>query len=292
MERGEGFPPWKEKAGTGVDVQKKNEILMRHYDTALGLLFIVHEVQKMKEKRTRNWACLIYPRQSAEDRTECPENWPEVLEQLGVKAAVSPLHDRDVYESDKVDENTGELIHKAGDLKKPHRHVLFTFEGVKSERQVKELFAKIGGVGCEPINSLYAQVRYLTHKDNADKAQYSSLDVLTFGGFEYKRYASTRDDEERDTTERMGKIFNIMAEGNLDEFCHVAEYLWQNEPELFATFRRNSYFFAQFIRSKQDFTKRLAVNELYLQQGRSVEGLHNPQTLPPSETEKGGNHEN
>ena len=265
---------------------------MRHYDTALGSLFIVHEVQKMKEKRTRNWACLIYPRQSAEDRTECPENWPEVLENLGVKAAVSPLHDRDVYESDKVDANTGELVHKAGDLKKPHRHVLFTFEGVKSERQVKELFAKIGGVGCEPINSLYAQVRYLTHKDNADKAQYSSLDVLTFGGFEYKRYASTRDDEERDTTERMGKIFNIMAEGNLDEFCHVAEYLWQNEPELFATFRRNSYFFAQFIRSKQDFTKRLAENELYLEQGRSEGGLHNLQSLPPSETEKGGNHEN
>jgi hypothetical protein len=72
----------------------------------------------------------------------------------------------------------------------------------------------------------------------------------------------------------------------------VAEYLWQNEPELFATFRRNSYFFAQFIRSKQDFTKRLAENELYLEQGRSVKGLHNLQTLPPSETEKGGNHEN
>ena len=114
--------------------------------------------------------------------TECPDNWADVLEQMGVKVCVSPLHDKDV----KPD----------GEYKKPHRHVLFSFEGVKSRGQVLELCKKIGGISPEPINSLYAQTRYLTHLDT-DKVKYSSTDVLTFGGFEYKRYVNTKEDEEK-----------------------------------------------------------------------------------------------
>ena len=146
------------------------------------------------EKRTRNWSCIIYPRQGLEgEQTECPENWAEILGEMGVKCAVSPLHDKDV----KPD----------GTPKKPHRHVVFAYDGVKTEKQAREDFAKIGGVGCEAVRSLYSMTRYLTHKDDKDKAQYSTLDVLTFGGYEYKRYVETKEDEERDTIGKMGKIF-------------------------------------------------------------------------------------
>lgn len=234
----------------------------------------------MKEKRTRNWACIIYPRQTAEDVTECPDNWAEVLEQLGVKAAVSPLHDKDLKED--------------GTFKKPHRHVLFSFEGVKSEKQVRELFQRIGGVGCEPINSMYAQVRYLTHKDNKDKAQYSALNVLTFGGFEYKRYVSTKEDEERECTAKMVQIFGLMEERCVVDFHHVADLLWSEEPELFGTFRRNSYFFAQYIKSKKDFTSRMAEKGVYLEQDELLGSLHNPHYVneqQPEEQEQGGTNE-
>lgn len=233
-----------------------------------------------KEKRTRNWACIIYPRQTAEDVTECPDNWAEVLEQLGVKAAASPLHDRDLKED--------------GTFKKPHRHVLFSFEGVKSEKQVRELFQRIGGVGCEPINSMYAQVRYLTHKDNKDKAQYSALDVLTFGGFEYKRYASTKEDEDKECTERMVRIFNLMEERRVEDFHQVADLLWSEEPELFGTFRRNSYFFAQYIRSKKDFTCRMGEQGVFFEQDERHGSLHNPHYVtpePPQQQEQGGTNE-
>lgn len=233
-----------------------------------------------KEKRTRNWACIIYPRQTAEDVTECPDNWAEVLEQLGVKAAASPLHDRDLKED--------------GTFKKPHRHVLFSFEGVKSEKQVRELFQRIGGVGCEPINSMYAQVRYLTHKDNKDKAQYSALDVLTFGGFEYKRYASTKEDEDKECTERMVRIFNLMEERRVEDFHQVADLLWSEEPELFGTFRRNPYFFAQYIRSKKDFTCRMGEQGVFFEQDERHGSLHNPHYVtpePPQQQEQGGTNE-
>lgn len=195
------------------------------------------------DKRTRNWATIIYPRQSEDEETTCPDNWADILAEMGVKVAVSPLHDKDVQGD--------------GTPKKAHRHVLFAFEGVKTAEQVKELTAKIGGVGVEPINSLYAQTRYLCHQDNPEKAQYSTLDVLTFGGFEFKRYSSTKEDEEKDTISKMGRIMNLVAEKGLYEYCEVAEYLMSEEQELFGTFRTNAYFFATFLKSKQKFTEKI-----------------------------------
>ena len=78
-------------------------------------------------------------------------------------------------------------------------------------------------MGAEPVNSLYSMTRYLTHMDNPEKAQYSSLDVLTFGGYEYKRYASTKDDEEKQVVSNIGKIlFSICAKRGMYDFGEVA----------------------------------------------------------------------
>lgn len=191
-----------------------------------------------KEKRTRNWSTIIYPKQGEQDETTCPENWADILGELGVKVAVSPLHDKDV---------NGD-----GTPKKPHRHVLIAFEGVKSKEQAKEIFDRIGGVGAEPVNSLYGMTRYLTHMDNPEKAQYSTMDVLTFGGFEYKRYASSKDDEEKQTVSHMGEIMGIVTENLVFSFSDLAEILMMERPELFTVMRKNSYFFAQFLKSKRE----------------------------------------
>lgn len=191
-----------------------------------------------KEKRTRNWSTIIYPRQTEQDETTCPDNWADILGELGVKCAVSPLHDKDV---------NGD-----GTPKKPHRHVLVAFEGVKSREQAVELFDRIGGVGAEPVNSLYGMTRYLTHMDNPEKAQYSTVDVLTFGGFEYRRYASTKEDEEKETVGHIGEIMEIVQNNLIYGFSDVAEILMTERPELFTVFRKNPYFFAQYLKSKQE----------------------------------------
>lgn len=194
-----------------------------------------------KEKRTRNWATIIYPRMKEGEETTTPDNWCEILEQLAVKAVVSPVHDKDLKED--------------GEYKKAHRHVVIAFDGVKTEKQAREIFERIGGVGAEPVNSLYSMTRYLTHMDNPEKSQYSTLDVLTFGGYEYKRYASTKEDEEREIVGNIGKIFNICAEKGMYDFSEVAEYLMSEQVELFSTLRKNPYFFATFFKSKQKITE-------------------------------------
>lgn len=191
----------------------------------------------MAEKRTRNWSTIIYPRQSEEEETTTPDNWADILAEMGIKCAVSPLHDKDLTSD--------------GEKKKPHRHVLIAFDGVKSRQQAKEVFDRIGGVGAEPVNSLYGMTRYLTHEDNPEKAHYSTVDVLTFGGFEYKRYASTKEDEEKQTLSQMGEIFGAIEEFNLYSFSDLADYLLQEKPELFSCYRKNAYFFANYLKSKQ-----------------------------------------
>lgn len=215
-----------------------------------------------KEKRTRNWATIIYPRQSSEDKTECPDNWTEILEEMGVKAVASPLHDKDIAKKeDGTEQADGETVYK-----KPHRHIIFSFEGVKSLEQVKELADKIGGVHPIPVNSLYGQVRYLCHQDNPEKAQYSTLDVITFGGFEYKRYSSTKEDEEKETVGNMTAIMNLVMTQDLFEYSDLAEYLITEEPELFTTFRKNPYFFATYLKSKRDVMTKIMIANKNLQE--------------------------
>ena len=102
-------------------------------------------------------------------------------------------------------------------------------------------------MGAEPVSSLWAYTRYLTHLDNPEKAQYSSLDVLTFGGYEYKRYAVTKDDEEKEIVQNMGTIFNICAERQMYDFAETAEFLMAEEPQLFTTFRKKSVFFRNVL---------------------------------------------
>lgn len=118
----------------------------------------------MADKRTRNFATVVYPESA-------PENWKNILSEMKVPCFVSPFHNLD--------------INPTGEVKKEHYHVLFMFEGKKSVEQVLDLIQQIGGVGCEQVNSIRAYARYLCHLDNPDKTQYLPCDVLQYGGADY-----------------------------------------------------------------------------------------------------------
>ena len=76
-------------------------------------------ITKSKDERKRflSWTCVIYPE-------SMPENWREILGELMIPWAVSPLHDKDVNPN--------------GEPKKPHRHLLLSFRTVKAYEQIKE----------------------------------------------------------------------------------------------------------------------------------------------------------
>lgn len=114
--------------------------------------------------RTRNFACVVYPESA-------PENWMEILAELKIACFISPLHNQDV--------NPG------GEKKKPHYHVMIMFDSTKYLDQAKEIFDRVGGVGCEKVQSVRGYARYLCHLDNPEKAQYKTEDVICYGGADY-----------------------------------------------------------------------------------------------------------
>ena len=120
--------------------------------------------QKSGRGRTRSFATVVYPESA-------PENWQSVLEEQFVPAFISPLHDQD--------------LNPGGEKKKAHYHVIIMFDGVKTDAQAKELFDKIGGVGCEKIQSIRGYARYLCHLDNPEKVQYDQAKVRSLCGADY-----------------------------------------------------------------------------------------------------------
>lgn len=120
--------------------------------------------EKISTTRYRNFATVVYP-------DSAPDNWRDILSNHHIPAFISPLHDKD--------------INPNGEPKKPHYHVMIMFEGKKSIEQVIEVFASIGGVGCEVIKTIRGYARYLCHLDNPEKAQYNQADVVALAGADY-----------------------------------------------------------------------------------------------------------
>ena len=113
--------------------------------------------------RARCWAAIVYP-------DSAPENWREVLDEQHLEWAESPLHEFDV--------------NLTGEVKKPHWHIVISFEGKKSFEQVVDLLAPIKCPIPQRCHALKGAVRYFAHLDNPEKFQYSVTQIVGHGGFD------------------------------------------------------------------------------------------------------------
>lgn len=165
------------------------------------------EKKSYGQGRTRNFATVIY-------EESAPKNWKEILEKEFVPAFVSPYHEND--------------INPTGEKKKAHWHVLIMFEGVKTVDQAKEIFKKIGGVGCEKVNSLRGYARYLCHLDNPEKAQYKVEDVISFCGADYISAIGLPTDKYKAINEMIDfcEANNIYSFAKLLNFSRVNHFDW------------------------------------------------------------------
>lgn len=117
----------------------------------------------LSAKQFRNFATILYT-------DSMPDNVFDLISDLHVPCALSPLHDMDIK-----DDGTGEL-------KKPHYHLLFCLDAKTTEHAAREMIASIGGVGLEIVKSKRSYARYLCHLDNSEKAQYDKSGIKLFGG--------------------------------------------------------------------------------------------------------------
>lgn len=172
----------------------------------------------------RNYATVLYP-ESAK------ENWLKTLQDLHIKVLISPLHDKD------VDEN--------GELKKPHYHIMYVFDGKKSEKQVREINELIGSVGLERVVSLKGYARYLCHLDEKDKQPYSISDVQALGGIEYEETIRESTDKYRISQE----ILTYCKENKIFAYCDIVDYAIEQCYEWYVELIDNPHVYIHYLKS-------------------------------------------
>lgn len=178
--------------------------------------------------RARAWVFILYPESA-------PEDWQEILSQMCVPCAVSPLHDKDVTAK--------------GEAKKPHYHVLLSFAGMKSEQQVTRMIAPLNCTKPLICNSVRGTVRYFVHLDNADKAQYSKDDIQTFGGFDMGSAFELSDTE---VSAVLDQLIDFVVDNGIWEFCDLVELVRKvgNPAWSEAIKSKSTLFLAAYMRSR------------------------------------------
>ena len=187
-----------------------------------------------ENKRGRNWTVVVYPKSA-------PRDWRSVLDELHIAWIESPLHDKDVNPD--------------GEVKKPHWHILLTFEGNKSYQQVKEIADKLNAPIPQRVESARGMVRYMIHMDNPEKYQYSKSKIIGHGGADVESYfeltATNRLDILKD-------IVNYIREKNITEFADLTFYAIENNSDWFDVIaNHNSIFLRNLLTSMRN---RLNVN--------------------------------
>lgn len=114
-----------------------------------------------KDTRCRAWTFVQYDESS-------PENWRDIIDNMHIEWVESPLHDKD--------------INGDGTPKKPHRHIMLLFSGVKSYEQVAELIKPLNVPSPQKVHNSKSLVRYMAHLDNPEKHRYDYKDIIAHGG--------------------------------------------------------------------------------------------------------------
>lgn len=170
-----------------------------------------------RETRLRVWAGIFYPESTKSD-------WQRILQENMIPAAISPLHDRDKY----IDGDN------KGELKKPHYHIVFRFSSVKSYSQVWDILKLIAvdPAHCPPPERPYSDIdrlcQYLVHRNDPDKAQYSTNDITTTGGFDVNRYFRLTGEVERQVFE---SVFSFIDDRNINEYWVLLQILIAMAPD-------------------------------------------------------------
>jgi len=159
------------------------------------------EKNTTKNVKKRNWAFVLYPESA-------PSDWMEQLQATGLPIAISPLHDRD--------------LDPTGEPKKAHHHIILCFSGPTTYNSVKAITDNLGQPIPQPLESVRGYYRYLTHKDNPDKVQYSEADIQHLNGFNILDFAELTRSE---VFQMKRTILSIIRELQLTEYSDLIFYL-------------------------------------------------------------------
>ena len=179
------------------------------------------------DNRARHWSFIVYPESA-------PPNWRDIIDDLNIEWVESPLHDKDV---------DGD-----GEGKKPHWHILVTFEGKKSFEQIKEITDSVNAPIPQKAASAKGLVRYMIHLDNPEKHQYERSGIIAHGGADVAELLKPTSSSRHLL---IGEMQEYIVANSVTNFVDLAVYAQQNRPDDWYPLLCDScaYFIGQLIKS-------------------------------------------
>lgn len=180
------------------------------------------------------WAFVAYPE-------SLPPDWLEKLKQSGLQVAISPLHDKD--------------INPDGEPKKPHYHIILIYSGPTTYNNVATFTESINGTIPQPLEQVRGYYRYLTHKDNPEKAQYSDSDIICLNGFDIREFVELTKAE---TLKIKKDLQNFIRDNGIYEYADFMDCLLDLATDAsdeylnwYDVASSNTLFFANYIKSRR-----------------------------------------
>lgn len=208
----------------------------------------MEKIRNPPNNKSKYFCALLYPDSTTYDT----EKVIKALAMEHLTFAVSPIHDRDVDDD--------------GNLKKAHFHLLLSYSSATTLNNIKGWF-KACGLPEGDLHSVrvcasgVGYYRYLTHRDNPEKAQYDVNDIRVFNDVDelFKKFSKTASDKIDD----LSHIFQIVDELKTISFHSLIQYLMLNERDLFKLLTSSSALaicVKEYQRSLEYDLKRGAVN--------------------------------
>lgn len=183
--------------------------------------------ENASDVKALSWTFIVYPESA-------PENWREILEGYHIPWVCSPLHDRDV--------------NATGEPKKPHWHILLSYNGKKAYRQVLDVTKSIGGTIPQVCRDKKGLIRYFTHRDNPEKAQYEQKNIEAHGGFDLEEYIKPTASE---CLALQDEMIEWCYKNKVTEFWVLKMYAMRERPDWSSELSRSCFQITQFLKSRR-----------------------------------------
>lgn len=206
--------------------------------------------EEEKNIKLRNYAFIVYP-----DSTKLNAKWRENIDLWGHKAIISPLHDKDTYDSDIYDDE-GNIKHQKGELKKPHYHVCVFRENATTLNSCKRNAKKDVDSTIDYVEILRGTIlssyEYMSHKNAPSKAQYNQEEVVCLNGFNPFDYIKQSRSDKLNLTK---EIYTYIENNGLEEFSDLIQLLIMEEKDELLEYVSNRAFFVDKILSSMRYKK-------------------------------------
>ena len=188
--------------------------------------------------KKRNWTFLVYPESA-------PADWVKKLQETGLQAAISPLHDKD--------------IDPDGQPKKAHYHVIVCYSGPTSYNVVLSLTQSLGQPIPKPLEQVRGMYRYFTHMDNPDKFQYNAADISTLNGFNIMDFVDMTRSE---VLKIKLDLQAFIRSSNITEYADLMDNLQDgSNMDWYDVASSNTFFFEKYISSRRNKAKAISEKE-------------------------------